>query len=222
VARSIDTDGRHLQSVLKRMAAHKGIAFLEILQNCPVFNDGIYEELKDRKIKSDHLVELVHREPLVYGAEQDRVLKLDTDAMRLYPGRRDAQDGGVEVTHDECAPEPTLATLLGSLGGDGVPTPIGVFRADEQPSYADLRRARPRKPPRPPLLRRPLGGPGGRLLGRPPRVGELCSPITRKDGWESAQDGVLGQAPRSPGSGRRPCSGGRRPRGPQGIARGGR
>ncbi len=138
VARSIDTDARHLQSVLKRMAAHRGIAFLEILQNCPVFNDGIYEEMKDRKIKSDHLVELVHREPLVYGSEHDRVLKLDTDAMRLYPGRRDERDGGVEVTHDERAPEPTLATLLGSLGGDGVPTPIGVFRADEQPSYADL------------------------------------------------------------------------------------
>jgi 2-oxoglutarate ferredoxin oxidoreductase subunit beta len=141
VARSVDTDGKHLQSVLKRMAEHRGTAFLEILQNCPVFNDGIYEELKDRKVKSDHLVELRHGEPLVYGASGERVLKLDPAAMRLYPGRCEEEDGGVEVVHDERAPEPTLATLLASLRGDGVPTPVGVFRADAQPSYGEMVRA---------------------------------------------------------------------------------
>jgi hypothetical protein len=58
--------------------------------------------------------------------------------MRLYPGRRGESDGGVEVVHDECAREPALATLLGSLQGDGVPTPLGVLRAAPQPSYDEL------------------------------------------------------------------------------------
>ena len=137
VARSIDTDSRHLQATLKRAAAHQGTAFVEILQNCPVFNDGIYEPLKDRKIRADHLLELEQGEPLRYGIDGDRVLKLDPSSMRLYPGRLGVNDEGFEVRHDESAPEPTLAMLLASLRSDA-PIPIGVLRAEEQPGYEDM------------------------------------------------------------------------------------
>jgi 2-oxoglutarate ferredoxin oxidoreductase subunit beta len=138
VARTIDTDAKHLQAMLKRMAGHKGTSFLEILQNCPVFNDGIYEPLKDRKIRSEHVLELGDGEPLVYGADLDRVIKLDPKGMRLYPGRIGEEDGGVAVTHDEHAPEPTLAMLLASLPAEDCPKPIGVFRAEQQPTFDDL------------------------------------------------------------------------------------
>ena len=141
VARTIDTEIQHLQEMIRRMADHKGTALLEIYQNCPVFNDGVFEELKDRKIKSDHLLVLEDGQPLRYGADGKRVLKLDTREMHLYPSQVEEDDGGVEVTHDERSADPTLAMLLARLGGSDWPTPIGVLRAIEQPTLEELVRA---------------------------------------------------------------------------------
>jgi 2-oxoglutarate ferredoxin oxidoreductase subunit beta len=135
VARTVDTETQHLQQMLHRMAAHRGTAFLEILQNCPVFNDSQYEVLKDRKIKADHLLELEHGKPLVYGAHEDQVMKLDPRALRLYPAKRGPDDGGLEVVHDEGAADPTLAFWLSRLDPAHAPTPIGVLRAVEAPVF---------------------------------------------------------------------------------------
>jgi 2-oxoglutarate ferredoxin oxidoreductase subunit beta len=141
VARTVDTETQHLQEMIRRMAEHRGTAFLEIYQNCPVFNDGQFEDVKDRKIKSDHLVVLEHGQPLRYGAKHDKVLKLDHKDMRLVAGHVGEEDGGVEVQHDEQAPEPTLAFLLARCGPPRLPTPIGVFRAVEEPTFEALIRA---------------------------------------------------------------------------------
>jgi 2-oxoglutarate ferredoxin oxidoreductase subunit beta len=141
VARTVDTETQHLQELIQRMAEHRGAAFLEIYQNCPVFNDEQYEELKDRKVKSDHLVVLEHGKPLRYGASQERVLKLDPERMRLRPGLAGEPDGGVEILHDERAPDPTLAFLLARCGPPELPTPIGVLRAVEHPAFDTLLRA---------------------------------------------------------------------------------
>ena len=139
VARSVDTETQHLQEMIRRMAAHRGTAFLEIYQNCPVYNDGIYEELKDRKIKTDHLLALEHGQPLRFGADEDRVLKLDPARMRLYPARAGQQDAdGVEIVHDEQAPDSTLAFLLARCHE---PTLIGVLRAVDEPTFDSRTRA---------------------------------------------------------------------------------
>jgi 2-oxoglutarate ferredoxin oxidoreductase subunit beta len=138
VARSVDTETQHLQEMIRRMAAHRGTAFLEIYQNCPVFNDGVFEDLKDRKIKSEHLLALQHGEPLCFGEDEDRVLKLDPAAMRLVPGRVGEEGNGVEIVHDERAPDPTLAFLLARCQE---PTPIGVLRAVEEPTFDARTRA---------------------------------------------------------------------------------
>jgi 2-oxoglutarate ferredoxin oxidoreductase subunit beta len=141
VARTVDTDTQHLQRMLRRMAAHKGSAFLEILQNCPVFNDGQFESLKDRQLKSDHLLVLQDGKPFVYGAQLDRVLKLNPENMRLYPSRRGEDDGGVEVVHEEGAADATRAFWLARCGPPDRPTPIGVLRAVEAPTFdAETRR----------------------------------------------------------------------------------
>jgi len=137
VARTVDTEIQHLQEMIRRMAAHKGTALLEIYQNCPVFNDGAFEDLKDRKIKSDHLLVLEQGQTLRYGAEQDRVIKLNPKHMCLFPGRADEDDEGVEVVHDERAVDPTLATLLARCEGPEFPTPIGVLRAIEEPTFEE-------------------------------------------------------------------------------------
>ena len=135
VARTVDTETHHLQEMIRRMAEHKGAAFLEILQNCPVYNDGVFEDVKDRKIKSDHLLVLENGQPLVYGSDHDRMLKLNPTYLRLYAGRIDAEDDGVEVLHDETNRDPTLAMLLASCTPPSFPTPIGVLRAVEEPTF---------------------------------------------------------------------------------------
>jgi len=137
VARSIDTEVGHLQEMIRRMTVHKGTSFLEIYQNCPVFYDGAFGDLKDRQTKADELLFLEHGKPLVYGSDQDRVMKLDPSSMRLYPGSVGENDGGIEVRHDERADDATLATLLARHPAPGHPVPLGVFLAQEKPTFED-------------------------------------------------------------------------------------
>jgi len=135
VARSIDTDANHLQQMIRRVAQHSGTAFLEIFQNCPVFNDGAFEGLRDRARKSDELLELEHGQPLVYGQSRDRVIRLDPKTQALYSGYVGQQDGGVELIHDERSASPVVASLLAQHPAPGMPTPIGVFRAIDAPTF---------------------------------------------------------------------------------------
>ena len=136
VARAVDTETQHLQEMISRMAEHKGAALLEIYQNCPVFNDGAFDELKDRKTKSDHLLFLEQGKPLVFGANDDRVVKLDTERTRLYVARR-GEPGGVEITHDEADADPGLALLLARCTPPEFPTPVGVLRSVSEPTFED-------------------------------------------------------------------------------------
>ncbi len=137
VARAVDTEVQHLQEMISRMAALKGSALLEIYQNCPVFNDGAFDELKDRKTKSEHLLELEQGKPLVFGKSSEACVKLDTKRMRLYVGEAGKADGGVEVVHDEANPDPGLAMLLARCTPPEFPTPIGVLRAVSEPTFED-------------------------------------------------------------------------------------
>jgi 2-oxoglutarate ferredoxin oxidoreductase subunit beta len=137
VARAVDTEIQHLQEMVARLAAHKGAGLLEIYQNCPVFNDGAFESLKDRKTKSDHLLELEQGKPLVFGKANDQIVKLDSKKLRLYVGKVGENDGGVEVTHDEAAADPALALLLARCTPPAFPTPIGVLRQVEEATFED-------------------------------------------------------------------------------------
>jgi 2-oxoglutarate ferredoxin oxidoreductase subunit beta len=137
VARSVDTEVGHLQEMIRRLAEHKGAAFLEIYQNCPVYNDGQFEDLKERTTKSDHLLFLKDGEPLVYGADGDRVLKLNPQKMQLYPSRLGARDEGIEILHSERNPDPTLAMLLSRCQPPDYPTPIGVLRAVQEEVFEE-------------------------------------------------------------------------------------
>jgi 2-oxoglutarate ferredoxin oxidoreductase subunit beta len=132
VARSIDSDRAHLTSVLRAAAEHPGAAFVEIFQNCNIFNDGAFDPLKDRAKRDDATLRLAHGRPLIFGAEADK-------------GIRAAADGGLEVcaaddpgvaVHDAQAADPTRAFALSRLTGEsaGV-TPIGVFRDVDLPTY---------------------------------------------------------------------------------------
>jgi 2-oxoglutarate ferredoxin oxidoreductase subunit beta len=131
-ARTVDVDAKHLQAIVKRAHAHKGASFVEILQNCNVFNDGAIEQVTDKAIKADHTVVLEHQKPLVFGKNRDKGIVL----RNLQPEVVQLGDGITEadcVVHDEHSP--ALGMVLSQLRAPQYPTPIGVFRAIERRCY---------------------------------------------------------------------------------------
>lgn len=128
VARALDVNQKHLTETLKRAHAHKGTSFVEILQNCIVFNDAIYDPLTDKKQAPEHVLELEHGAPLIWGKARDKGLVFDMKTMSLKvvtPGADGISEADILV-HDET--NPTLATLLAGLDTvAGMPTPIGVL-----------------------------------------------------------------------------------------------
>jgi 2-oxoglutarate ferredoxin oxidoreductase subunit beta len=135
VARTIDVDINHLTQTLTRAAAHKGTAFVEVYQNCIVFNDAVFEYATDKAVKSDNLLYLEHGKPLVFGKDRSKGIRLNG----LDPEIVSLTDGGVAMddllVHDEKAPEPSLAYLLSRMTHPDFPEPVGVFRAVEHPTF---------------------------------------------------------------------------------------
>jgi 2-oxoglutarate ferredoxin oxidoreductase subunit beta len=138
VARTHDLDRQHMQEVLRRAHDHKGSAFVEIYQNCNVFNDGAFDTITSKANRGANLIPLVHGQPIRFGAEGEKGVVLDTQGRARIV---DVADVGEEalLVHDEARPDPTLAFALSRLApGPTAPTPVGVFRAVERPEYASL------------------------------------------------------------------------------------
>jgi 2-oxoglutarate ferredoxin oxidoreductase subunit beta len=140
VARTVDVFATHMQAVLRRAHAHRGAAFVEILQNCPVYNDDEWIEVEDRKLRSDAALELEDGEPLVWGAEGSRKgIRIRDGIPSVLP--LDQNDDPVEkrvAVHRERYETPAYAFVLASLGRPSFPIPLGVFRAVETPTYEAL------------------------------------------------------------------------------------
>ena len=136
VARSVDVHGAHLRNVIQRAADHRGSVFVEILQNCNIFNDGAWAELTDRKSRDDQMIHLEHGKPIIFGADRDKGIRLGEG---LRPEIVKLADEAVSeddlLRHDENTSNPSLAYLLSRLGPPEFPTPLGVFRAVEEETY---------------------------------------------------------------------------------------
>src|SRR6201992_3342382 len=137
VARTIDSDRRHLTSVLRAAADHQGAAFIEIYQNCPIFNDDAFAPLKEASATGQRLIKLEHGEPVRFAG--------DTRGLRFGPfGQLEAvevtaADEGSLITHDAHRADPSYAFALSRLDTAGFPdTPGRVFRQVEQASYDQL------------------------------------------------------------------------------------
>jgi 2-oxoglutarate/2-oxoacid ferredoxin oxidoreductase subunit beta len=130
VARSIDTDKKHLTDVLRRAAAHPGSAFVEIYQNCNVYNDGAFDAVKEQK---ENRILLEHGKPVRFGEDGERGIVQRADgSMEIVEA---ADDEGL-VVHDEHLEDSSLAYSLSRLSHTPHgPTPIGVFRDVERPVY---------------------------------------------------------------------------------------
>jgi len=148
VARAIDVQ-KDLAAILKRAHAHKGTGFVEILQNCIVFNNGVYDPLSDKKQGPDNVLSLVHGEPMIWGAERDKGLVFDTATMspKVVSVKDGVSDEGELLVHDET--NLTLANMLATLDEQpGMPTPIGVLYArDAEPfeAHNSFERSAPEK-----------------------------------------------------------------------------
>jgi 2-oxoglutarate ferredoxin oxidoreductase subunit beta len=137
VARSIDVDAPHLQKMLKRAADHKGTAIIEILQNCPVYNDDVWVEVQDRKTRGEAALVLEDGEPLVWGPPGQRRGIAINDGVPSIISLGDDDDPvskGVAI-HDESHESASYAFALATLERPEFPLPIGVFRSVEKPSY---------------------------------------------------------------------------------------
>jgi 2-oxoglutarate ferredoxin oxidoreductase subunit beta len=138
VGRAIDTDKKGMTAVLRAAAEHRGSAFVEIFQNCPIFNDDAFLPVTDPSTRDDRLIRLEHGQPIRFGPGGSRGLRFsrygsleDIDAT--------AADESSLLVHDAHATDPSYAFALSRLDtSDFAHSPIGILRSVERPSYDDL------------------------------------------------------------------------------------
>lgn len=134
VARSIDSNVKHLEYVLERAAEHHGTSFIEVYQNCVVFNDGAFSHATDRDQKAETTIELEHGKPLIFGKNRDKGIRLNGLEPEVVQLGGDVAEDDL-LFHDEKSLEPSLAYLLSRMRYPEFPEPIGVFRAVDRPRY---------------------------------------------------------------------------------------
>jgi 2-oxoglutarate ferredoxin oxidoreductase subunit beta len=140
VARTIDSDRKHLTEVLRAAAAHPGTALIEIYQNCNIFNDGAFDALKDKQRSEEALIRLEHGQPIRFGTDGARGVVRDRATGDLKVVTVTAENEADILVHDAHAASPTTAFALSRLADPDTlhHTPIGVFRSVDRPVYDTL------------------------------------------------------------------------------------
>lgn len=136
IARTLDTDPAHMGAVMERAARHKGVSFVEIYQNCIIFNDKTFAPVTGREMRDDRMIFLEHGKPLVFGKKRDKAIRvkgLQAEVVNL-----NACDPKDLLIHDEKAPSPHYAYLLTQMNYPEMPVPFGIFRAIERPTYDEM------------------------------------------------------------------------------------
>ncbi len=137
VARAIDQDRKYLTDILRQLAEHKGSAFVEIYQNCNVFNDGAFDLLTQKGGRPNFQIRLVHGEKILFGDQQQRGVIFEDGAAKIV----EVADVGLEriAVHDAHREDPSMAFALSRLAhGPSGPTPMGVFRSIQRDTYDDM------------------------------------------------------------------------------------
>ncbi len=135
IARSLDRDAKHLKEMIRRTGEHKGTSFLEIYQNCNIFNDGAFAELTDKETKSDSVLFLEHNQPMIFGKENDKGIRMNgltPEVVNLTNGFS-ADDLWVHNEFDETGIRAQILSKFTEI--ENMPTPVGVFRQVKKNSY---------------------------------------------------------------------------------------
>ena len=134
IARSIDAHTKHMQKMLYETSQHKGISFLEVFQNCIIFNPNEWEGLDDRRLRDENILYLEHGKPMVFGKNNDKGIVLDGFTPRVVELGDDITEDDLLV-HDETSMQ--LAYILSSMEHPEYPAPMGVIRRVEKPTYSE-------------------------------------------------------------------------------------
>ncbi|MEU9108825.1 2-oxoacid:ferredoxin oxidoreductase subunit beta [Streptomyces xanthophaeus] len=140
VARTVDSDRKHLTEVLRQAADHQGTALVEIYQNCNIFNDGAFEALKDKERALEAVIRLEHGRPIRFGADDSKGVVRNPATGDLEVVTVTPENEGRILVHDTGVTSPTNAFALSRLADPDTlhHTPIGVFRSVERPVYDTL------------------------------------------------------------------------------------
>ena len=134
VARGIDRLQKDLPGILARAHAHKGASFVEIYQNCIIYNDGVFEGLTEKGIGEDHRILLEHGKPMIFGRNRDKGLVLNHDRLALeVVDLGEGVDTGRLLVHDET--NKTMASMLAAMEGPDMPVALGVLYCNPDASY---------------------------------------------------------------------------------------
>jgi 2-oxoglutarate ferredoxin oxidoreductase subunit beta len=139
VARTLDRDPKHMQEILRRAHQHKGTSFVEVYQNCPVFNDGAFFAFSDKETKKEEAIYLEHGKPLIFGQNNEKGIHLDGLTPVIVDMTQECNND--LWVHDE--KDKTKANLISRFfdtrfNGDHFPRPFGVIFAEERPTYDDI------------------------------------------------------------------------------------
>ncbi|MFJ3585792.1 thiamine pyrophosphate-dependent enzyme, partial [Streptomyces sp. NPDC090127] len=140
VARTVDSDRKHLTDVLRQAADHPGTALVEIYQNCNIFNDGAFDVLKDKQQAEEAVIRLTHGQPIRFGAQGAKGVVRDPRTGDLNVVTVTPDNETDILIHDAHTPSPTTAFALSRLADPDTlhHTPIGVFRSTQRPVYDTL------------------------------------------------------------------------------------
>ncbi len=137
VARTQDTNTKHLSEVLRRAAAHRGTAFVEVYQNCVVYNPTAWQHTTDPGLRDDNIVFLEEGEPLVFGKDMDKGIRMngqEPEVVALGNGVSEAE----LIVHREGVQNTAYAYMLSRMEDPGMPLPFGILRCVEKPSYNQM------------------------------------------------------------------------------------
>ncbi len=137
VARTLDTDVKHMGETFEAAAKHKGTAFVEIFQNCVIFNDNAFVDVNDKTVREDHGIKLVQGKPLVFGKDKNKGIRLKglvPEVVEFDPANPPAD----LLIHQPNLPDMFYANMLARMNLPQLPIPLGVFRSVEKPSYEEM------------------------------------------------------------------------------------
>jgi 2-oxoglutarate ferredoxin oxidoreductase subunit beta len=138
VARSLDVDPHHMVGTLERAYQHKGSSFVEIYQNCNIYNDGAFEEFTAKDVRADRMLYLKHGEPMIFGKAEDKGIRINGLKPEVVELGKDGITEKDILVHDETLENPTIAFMLSRMDYPEYPVPVGVIRAVSRPTYNDL------------------------------------------------------------------------------------
>ena len=135
VARSVDRDTHHLEETLYKAAQHKGVSFVEVYQNCNIFNDGAFAAFAEKDVRQDRMVYLEHGKPLRFGKENQNGIRLNGFTPEVVENA--TSDEGLLI-HDAHAENISLANILVGMDYPDFPVPLGIFRDIDAPVFDDM------------------------------------------------------------------------------------